>query len=81
MIFPAPRSCFSGKTRLWPWMVTLLYCSMSSVYTPGGRVLGILSSGSLEDVDAGVGMAAVAGLAWLDGCSWKWLCVLLQVTL
>ena len=53
MIFSAPRSCFSGKALRWPWMVTLLYCSMSSLYTPGGKVLGILSSGSLDVVAAG----------------------------
>ena len=62
MIFSAPRSCFSGKALRWPWMVTLLYCSMSSLYTPGGSVLGILSSGSLEGVAAVAGMPAVAGL-------------------
>ena len=44
-------------------MVTLLYCSMSSLYTPGGSVLGILSPGSLAGVAAGAGTPVVAGPA------------------
>ena len=64
MIFSAPRSCFSGNTLLVPCTVTLLYCSMSSLYTPGGKVLGILSSVSLGLVAAGA--AVGAGAAGLD---------------
>ena len=66
MIFSAPRSCFSGKALLWPCMVTLLYCSTSSLYTPGGNVLGILSSVSLGVV-AGVAGRPVDGALEMVG--------------
>ena len=49
---------FSGNALRCPWIVTLLYCSMSSLYAPGGRVLGTLSSGSLV-----VGAAGSDGVA------------------
>ena len=84
MIFSAPRTCFSGKALRVPCMVTLLYCSMSSLYTPGGKVLGILSSGSLEVVAAGAAVgpgAAGPGLERLGECFCRWLCVLPLVRL
>ena len=77
MIFSAPRSCFSGKTLLAPCMVTLLYCSMSSLYTPGGKVLGILSSVSLGLVAAGAAVGAVA--AGLDPVEELWMLLLMAL--
>ena len=77
MIFSAPRSCFSGKTLLVPCMVTLLYCSRSSLYTPGGKVLGTLSSVSLGFVAAGA--AAVAGAAGLAPGEEVWMLLLIAL--
>ena len=77
MIFSAPRSCFSGKTLLVPCMVTLLYCSMSSLYTPGGKVLGILSSVSLGLEAAGA--AVGAGAAGLDPVEELWMLLLIAL--
>ena len=61
-IFSAPSSSFSGKALRCPWMVTLLYCSMRSLYTPGRSTSGTLSSESLgEAVDGKDGAAVGVG--------------------